>query len=346
MRSLEEIKRYWSPELTEPVVSVECIVYHNEGNLAQALDSMLDQETGFPFEIIVHDDASSDATPEIIRRYEKAYPGIVKAICQQENQLSQGIRPDTFTSRLHRGKYIASCEGDDYWVDRYKLAKQVAMLEKHPECDLCFHSSYKIEVGSTGKERVADYGTSPRLVPAGEIIERRHGSIATASVMVRSSIIGAYLEFMAGQEDKVVGDVYFQIMAAIRGGGCYLPDAMSVYRYKVPGSWSDSQARNPGIKLQRLRQRICSHERLDALTDYRFTRHFKASSRHLILKGVKEAGVTFHDKYEFYTRFSHYLGVSERAFASLVIMCPWLVHLIRRMRARASRHLANRAIGT
>src|SRR6056297_2037532 len=114
----------------KPLVSICCITYNHEKYIADALDSFLMQKTNFPFEIIIHDDASTDATPKIIDRYAKQYPKIIKPIYQSENQFSKGRKPlRDFVLPLIRGKYMATCEGDDFWIDDKKLEKQISFLE-------------------------------------------------------------------------------------------------------------------------------------------------------------------------------------------------------------------------
>lgn len=127
------------------LVSIDCSTFNHENFISQALDSFLMQKTTFPFEIIVHDDASTDKTPEIIKEYEKKFPNLFVCIYQKENQFSKkgiNIWAD-ITFPKARGKYIALCEGDDYWTDPYKLQKQVDFLEANPEYVLSAHR-YKI----------------------------------------------------------------------------------------------------------------------------------------------------------------------------------------------------------
>lgn len=116
--------------------------YNHEPYIRQALDSVVNQITDFPFEIIVHDDASTDASADIIREYAQRYPHLIRPICQKENQYSQGINiRRTYVQPIARGKYMAYCECDDYWLDPGKLQKQVDFLEAHPEYTATYHNS-------------------------------------------------------------------------------------------------------------------------------------------------------------------------------------------------------------
>lgn len=128
-----------------PLVSVICITYNHEDFISQAIESMLFQKTTFPFEIIIHDDASSDKTPDIIKKYAGLYPEIIKPIFQKINQYSLGVRPRDVATELARGKYIASVDGDDYWTDPYKLEKQAAFLESNPEYFMSGHDAFIID---------------------------------------------------------------------------------------------------------------------------------------------------------------------------------------------------------
>lgn len=134
----EQIMQNWNGEI--PLVSISCITYNHEPYIVQALDGFLMQKTSFPFEVLVHDDASTDRTADIIREYEKKFPKIIKPIYQKENQYSKGFTSVTATWNFPRaqGKYMALCEGDDYWIDENKLQMQVDFLENNPEYGMCY----------------------------------------------------------------------------------------------------------------------------------------------------------------------------------------------------------------
>ncbi len=129
----------------KPIVSVCCLVYNHEPFLRECFEGFVMQQTTFPIEILVHDDASTDHSADIIREYTAKYPDLFKPIYQTENQYSKGV--DVFSINVSRakGKYIAICEGDDYWTDPLKLQKQVEFLENNPDFALCFHRRDIIE---------------------------------------------------------------------------------------------------------------------------------------------------------------------------------------------------------
>lgn len=139
--------------MNTPLVSVCCITYNHAQFIRKCLDGFLMQKTNFPIEILIHDDCSTDGTTEIIREYEAKYPDLIFPLYEEENQYQQGkaAEIDFYNYRRARGKYIAYCEGDDYWTDPLKLQKQVDFMEANPEYSVCFHSfdEYYTRVGKS-----------------------------------------------------------------------------------------------------------------------------------------------------------------------------------------------------
>ncbi len=116
------------------IVSVVCLTYNHAPYIRQCLDGFVMQKTNFRYEVIIHDDASTDDTPSIIKEYVQIYPDLFIPILQKENQYSQHVKiGDTFIYPICKGKYIAYCEGDDYWTDPDKLQRQVDFLDAHSE---------------------------------------------------------------------------------------------------------------------------------------------------------------------------------------------------------------------
>ena len=125
------------------MLTVRTIAYNQEHYIRDCLEGIVKQQTSFKFEAIVHDDCSTDHTADIIREYAKKYPDIIKPIYEEENQYSMGVNSqmNTKMNAFTHGKYIALCEGDDYWTDPTKLQRQVDFLEAHPDYSMCFHNA-------------------------------------------------------------------------------------------------------------------------------------------------------------------------------------------------------------
>ena len=141
--------------MSAPLLSIRCLVFNHEPYLRQCLDGFVMQKTDFPFEVIVHDDASTDGSADIIREYAEKYPDIIKPIYETENQYSKhdGSLVKIVDAAMHPdSKYLAMCEGDDYWTDPNKLQLQVAFLENHPDYYMSCHAyTYYFEGTETYK---------------------------------------------------------------------------------------------------------------------------------------------------------------------------------------------------
>ena len=176
--------------MTPPRLSVVCLAYNAAPYIRAALDGFMAQKTGFPFEVLIHDDASTDGTADIIREYADRRPDLIRAVFQRENQFSKGVAvSSTHLWPLIRGEYVAMCEGDDYWTDPLKLQKQVDWLDAHPESSVCFHPvTVHFEDGS----RPDSLYPSPKDCPDGFTFQGllRHNFIQTNSVVFRWKLKG------------------------------------------------------------------------------------------------------------------------------------------------------------
>lgn len=134
------------PKGTLPVVSVFCITYNHEKFIREAIEGFLMQETTFPVEIFIHDDASTDSTAKIVTEYSERYPNLFWPVLQTENQWSKGNRIFLIDYLIkQRGEFIALCEGDDYWTNAFKLLYQINHLEKNKDLSGVFHRSYAVD---------------------------------------------------------------------------------------------------------------------------------------------------------------------------------------------------------
>lgn len=205
------------------LVSIRCLAYNHESYIRQCLDGFVMQKTSFCFEAIVHDDASTDGTAAIIREYAEKYPNIIKPIFETENQYSKhdGSLREIMNSAC-KGKYIAMCEGDDYWIDPYKLQKQVDFMEQHPDYVACFHNA-RVQYNN----HVALFNNlEEKHHTSTEDIIKRQWFIATPSLLYRNIA----LEMPKWSKEVVNGDYLMELLLAKEGRFYYMDDVMSVYR--------------------------------------------------------------------------------------------------------------------
>ena len=233
----------------EIMVSVCCTAYNHEKYIRQCLDGFVMQETNFKYEVIISDDASTDTTAEIIREYEEKYPEIIKPIYLQENQYSKGVN---ITFRYlypnAKGRYIALCEGDDFWTDPLKLQKQVDTLEANPTCHMCVSKVMCVSENGT------DYiGTHPSFNINGGIIKSgtvlsyvlNQYTFQTSSYLFRTDDIRNYMNPIPKfREISPVGDLCYLMYFCKLGDIFYIEDAMSCYRVGSAGSWTKALMQN------------------------------------------------------------------------------------------------------
>lgn len=221
----------------EVMVSIVCNAYNHGGYIKDALDGFLIQQTNFTYEILVHDDASTDNTASIIREYEKRYPDVIKPIYETENQYSKGMgKVSEIQFARAQGKYIALCEGDDYWTDAYKLQKQVDILEQHPEVDICAHKTVLVNAETKKTKRYVAPKKETGVIAASDVIEGGGGFVATCSLLFRTSLN----EKLPAFRKNMPFDYTLQIHGALRGGMIYLDACMAAYRWLSCGSWTSN----------------------------------------------------------------------------------------------------------
>lgn len=223
--------------IATPLVSVYCMTYNHEKTIAQAIEGIMQQNTDFPFELIIHDDASTDGTADIVRAYAARYPDRIRPIYQEKNQYHTCNLIKTFMHPVSRGKYIAVCEGDDYWTDPDKLQIQVAHMESDAGCTLCFHAVQQLSPDGTLMNYRPLKATGE--VPASLVVKRGGLFCPTVSLLFRRDVMDTWPDF------RMQADVYdypAQVLAATMGRVQYIDRIMGVYRFASDGSWTAQHA--------------------------------------------------------------------------------------------------------
>ena len=225
------------------LISIICVTYNHEKFIEKAIKGFLMQKTSFDYEILIHDDASSDKTKKIIKEYEKKYKNLIKVIYQKENQYSQGKSPTVNLFNIAKGKYLAFCEGDDYWIDEYKLQKQVNFLEKNKN----FSAVYSNVLIVNGQNKLFNDKNARKSFPLydnfvlNKFNEYRISPLGQASGLVCINFWNKTSEILKKEyiQCKVNGDVKIYVLLNQLGDIFYSKEIMSCYRRTYTGdSWN------------------------------------------------------------------------------------------------------------
>lgn len=291
-------------EESQPImVTIHCTVYNHEPYIRKCLEGFVMQKTNFRFEAIVHDDASTDGSVAIIREFEKKYPDIIKPIYETENQWSKHDGSLKCIMDEHTfGKYVALCEGDDYWIAPNKLQKQVDFLESHPDYTMCWHDAY-IETHGIIKEAYNRYPTNCQS-PIEDIILEGGLFIPTASIVIPRNV------FINRPPEAKICDYTLQMYSAYMGKAYYFALPLCVYRYMSIGSWT-SKMSNETIEQKQKRYEGEKNilEIFNKLFEYRYNEYFEKRSSQVLfflsylLKDYKNAKeyMLLRDKYHYQT---------------------------------------------
>lgn len=259
-----------------PLVSILFITYNHAAYIRQALDGILIQQVPFDLEIVVANDASTDETTAIIAEYVARMPHLYQVLAHDVNlgvnrNVDRGLR-------ACRGRYVALIEGDDYWTDSQKLARQVEFLEANPDFSFCFHNAQVVYEDGSGK---SSHLMTADLKPEFTLDDiTRDWNIATASVMYRKGLL-PHLPTWAFE--SVACDLPIFVILANQGRVGFLSQCMSVYRINGGGVTRSGHAERFLLSLVRM------HENVDRYLDYRYHQNTmkKLAEDYLILTNIK-----------------------------------------------------------
>lgn len=259
------------PEGTRPLVSVCCLTYNHEKFIQNAIEGFLRQKTRFPVEILIHDDASIDATPSVIREYQGQNPCLIRAVLQAKNQRSQGRKPFKILTSRAQGEFIALCEGDDYWTESEKLQVQWDFLVHNPRFSCCFHRTSLINhAGTTIQEEY--------FVPEGTEFDFRDCLVslkkqyATCSMFFRKAALAKPRIWYS----KSPNDMFLELQLSLHGKIGFIDRNMGAYRKHNAGVWTGLSGVQQHLKMLYRYQLL--------LEDPEIYKAYNSIIRHLIRK--------------------------------------------------------------
>lgn len=270
--SEESIMAGWRGDYELPLVTVVCNTFNHEKYVKRALEGFLIQQTTFPFEIVIQDDASTDRTAEIIRRYEKRYPHIIRPIYETENLYSKhdGSWQRSLLSHL-RGEYLAFCEGDDYWTDPKKLQDQVDVMEAHPEYTICFNRvQFVHEDGSPCRyiappENEMKHGAVSLDAYVRETFRKGFWVFQTSCFFLRHEM---YIWYDNERKDFAevfpCGDLPLVLACLMKGDGYYIDKVCGCYRKTDTGATrgSEKESEKERVNWRRLNEAVRYFDRV------------------------------------------------------------------------------------
>lgn len=303
--SQDDIKNSWLDKRI--TVSFCCLTFNHSQYIEETLRGFLIQKTRYAFEIVIHDDASTDNTLEILREYQKLYPDIIRIITNTTNQYSIfPNKPLLNTLAECKGDYIAICEGDDFWISNDKIEKQTLELANNPYL-ISFHSAKTIKDGQQ-LESIFKYKKSSYSFKEALLID--HHFIQTCTLMFKRELIN-YLDFKILEEAPIF-DIFLKIWGINNAGILYVSDIHGAYRVNSLGSWSSSLKLNE-VKLidtfSRINSLLSQISESEQFIEPKFIRAFQKKIRKDITLNID---LTSSKDEEFQKKFKNFSGYSIR----------------------------------
>lgn len=266
---------------TNPKVSILMITYNQEDYIAQAINSVLAQQTNFDVEIIIGDDCSTDRTTDVLRDYQARFPDKIKLLLHPKNLGSGGKYNFLSTLAICKGKFVALLEGDDYWTDPFKLQKQVNFLENHPECVICAHNALVMDQTSGLFIREFCSHDQREINDIEDLLERNF--LNTATVMFRNGLLVDIPEWFFSIP---VTDILVFILLAQYGKIGYIDEIMSVYRIQPNGFWSRMTVQDRFTVQMQIYQTLYNY----------FGKDYRLKIRKAIFKTIERAAMVLVDQ--------------------------------------------------
>lgn len=317
------------------MVSVFCLTYNHEEFIRKTLDGFVMQETTFAYEILIHDDASTDHTADIIREYETKYPEIIRPVYQVQNQKSQGI--DIIQNQLlamTKGKYLAWCEGDDYWTDPNKLKLQVEALEKNNSCVACISKVEKVTLdGKPMGSYIPACFFEDQIIEGSSFVRYALNPggfpLQLSGFMIKRHVYVKYIsEAEPYRKFFKAGDTPLALYLGLEGDVAYLNRVMSHYRTGNSSSFVGRTHNSAKNSADYLFSKAEAYEAFDAFTNYLFHEEARqAANNHRFSAYLKTHNVKEMKKGEMREYYNE-LSIKGKIYERLCCSCPDLEKLL------------------
>lgn len=264
-------------------VSVICITYNQVNYIEKTLSNIVSQKTNFRYEVIVHDDASTDGTADIVRTYAERYPDLITPILQEENQHSKKVKVTSSLLPKAQGKYFAFCEGDDYWCNDHKLQKQYDVMEANLDCSMCVHKTQNInEDGSLYPSVQGEYPTIHDGILDSETIcklflKKPTTIFHTSSFFIRLSMFREiFLSNPEFTKYSTGGDQAMLRVCMTKGTYYFIDEIMTCYRRFAEGSINTSQKNATAEYWKQYYSKYAAGNiEFDKFSDYKFHKYIR-----------------------------------------------------------------------
>jgi glycosyltransferase involved in cell wall biosynthesis len=292
-------------------VSVMMITYNHERYIAKAIESVLMQQTDFDYELIIGEDCSTDGTRTIVRTYGKRYPERIRLLLPEYNLGAQSNLAATLNAC--RGEYIASLEGDDYWINPNKLQKQVDFLEKNNSFSLCGHWVDNVDAnGNLWEKQIFTGQYCPEVFGVVNALEGT--PIHTSSLMYRTSALQQILLEEGDLLKKYFWDDPLLLLLLTKGDGYCLQEFMGAYRIYPGGTWSSQAILEKNSKM------LLFYYALPQLLGGKYKKEVTQQIR----KGENEFArslleVSIHTKQEFLRQYLRNESITKKRIVKLLI---------------------------
>jgi len=310
--------------MSNPLVTVSLVAFNQAAFIREAIESCLTQKTQFAYEIIIHDDASTDNTAEIILEYAEKYPEIIRPIIQTENQFSKGTEINAqIIIPQAKGKYIAFLEADDYWIDPSKLQTQVDYLESNPDVVMCFTATKRMFPNSSKEPKINRFQNRDTRCEIKDVIRYGGSLVDMGSAVVQRSIFNKIPDWYYYAQ---TWDLTVPLLSLLHGKIQYMNQVTSVYRYNVSGSWTQKNFTQLQRRKKNRIKSIKVTDGFDQETNLNYHEYVSKKLQPLIIEVLLLSSKEDDDFSHFYSRLSFISKIEYFIFNLIGSMKIWGVY--------------------